>query len=340
MTFVKCFTPTMLRFFRALTPAVMAYWTTVLILLITGAAAKAAERYPEKPIRIIVPSGPGGGPDVISRMVGAALTQAWGQQVVTDNRAGAAGNIGAEIAARAVPDGYTLLMASGQQIIAPLFFEKPPYHLMRDFSPVCLIVSTPFVLVINPSVAATSVKELVALAKAKPATLHYGSSGTGGTLHLLGEMFKTMADINVVHVPYKSSGFMLVDVVGGQIQFAMVALPAAIPLTRQGKLRALGVASLKRTALAPELEPIADTVPGYESTGWFGLVAPIRTPGNIIAMLNAEIVNALKVGGLREKLLATGVEPVGSTPREFAAVMVAHTESMRKTIHAASIRAD
>jgi tripartite-type tricarboxylate transporter receptor subunit TctC len=309
-----------------------------LVLSSMGIPAAAADRYPSKPIRIIVPSAPGGGPDTLSRMIGPALTQAWGRQVVTDNRAGAAGNIGAEIAARAAPDGYTLLIASVQQIVGPLFFDNPPYHLIRDFSPVCLIVSTPFVLVIDPSVAATSVKELVALAKAKPGTLYYGSSGTGGTLNLLGEMFKTMADINLVHVPYKSSSFMLIDMVGGQVQLAIAALPAAAPLIKQGKLRALAVTSLKRTPLAPELEPIAETVPGYELIGWYGLVAPIKTPDRIVAMLNTEIIKALKSAEIQDKLQAIGAEPVGSTPREFASLLSAQTEAMRKTIETSGMR--
>ena len=309
-----------------------------LVLGSTAIPAAAADRYPDKPIRIIVPSAPGGGPDAIARMIGPAFTQAWGRQVVTDNRAGAAGNIGAEIAARAAPDGYTLLVASAQQIVGPLFFDNPPYDLIRDFSPVSLIVSTPFVLIVNPSVPAASVKELIALAKAKPGTLNYGSSGTGGTLHLLGEMFKTMAAINIVHVPYKSSSFMLVDMVGGQVQLAIAALPAAAPLIKQGKLRALAVTSLKRTPLAPDLEPIAETVPGYEMVGWYGMVAPIRTPDRIVAMLNAEIIRALKSPDIKDTLHALGAEPVGSTPREFASLLSAQTALLRKTIEASGMR--
>ena len=302
--------------------------------------AAAADRYPSKPIRIIVPSAPGGGPDTLSRMIGPVLTQAWGRQVVTDNRAGAAGNIGAEIAARAAPDGYTLLIASVQQIVGPLFFDNPPYHLIRDFSPVCLIISTPFVLVVNPSVAATSVKELIALAKAKPGMLNFGSSGTGGTLHLLGEMFKTMADVKIVHVAYKSSSSMLIDMVGGQVHLAIAALPAAAPVLKQGKLRALGVTSPKRTPLAPDLEAIAETVPGYELIGWYGLGAPIKTPDRIVVMLNAEIIKALKPAEIQDKLLALGAEPVGSTPREFASILSAQTEIMRKTIEASGMRSN
>ena len=218
--------------------------------------------------------------------------------------------------------------------------EQTDTHLIRDFSPVCLIVSTPFVLVINPSVAATSVKELVALAKAKPGTLYYGSSGTGGTLNLLGEMFKTMADINLVHVPYKSSSFMLIDMVSGQVQLAIAALPAAAPLIKQGKLRALGVTSLKRTSLAPELEAIAETVPGYEYIGWYGLVAPVKTPSAIIAKLNGEVLKALQSNEIKEKLYAMGAEAIGTSPQEFATFMSGQIKIIGKIIQAAGLRSN
>jgi tripartite-type tricarboxylate transporter receptor subunit TctC len=309
-----------------------------LLLSSLSMPATAADRYPSKPIRIIVPAAPSSGPDIISRLFGGRLTEVWGQQVVTDNRAGASGNIGSELAARATPDGYTLMMASSQQIIAPLFFEKPPYQLIRDFSPILLIASTPNVLSVHPSVAATSVKELIALAKAKPGTLHYGSSGTGGVQHLSTEMLKTMADINLVHVPYKSTVYALIDVMSGQVQLAISALPVTLPMIRQGKLRALGVTSLKRTPLAPELETIAETVPGYETISWFGLVAPIRTPERIIAQINAEIMKALKSAEIQEKLHAMGTEPIGTTPREFASFMSAQREKFRKTIEATGMR--
>ena len=313
-------------------------WAAVLALSSMGNPATAADRYPDKPIRIIVPSAPGGGPDTIARLVGAALTDAWGRQVVTDYRAGAAGNIGAEIAARAAPDGYTLLVASAQQVVAPLLFRNPPFNLIRDFLPVCWIVSTPFVLVVNPSLPVTSVKELITLAKAKPGQLNYGSSGTGGTLHFLTEMFRSMAGINIVHVPYKSSSYMHVDLAAGQVQLSISALPAAAPLIKQGKLRALAVTTPKRTPLAPELPTIAETVPGYDMVGWYGLVAPVKTPEAIIAKLNAEIVKAVNSSDIQEKLLALGAEPVGSTPAEFAALLSKQAKAMRKTIEASGIR--
>lgn len=300
--------------------------------------AAAADSYPSKPIRIIVPSAPSSGPDVVSRLIGNRLTEAWGQQVVADNRAGAAGNIGAEIASRATPDGYTLLMANSQHTISAVFFDKLPYDLIGDFSPVCLINTAAYVLTVNPSVAATSVAELIALAKSKPGTLHYGSSGMGGAPHLGAEMLKTMTGINLVHVPYKSVVYALIDVTGGQIQLAFSVIPAALPMIKQGKLRALGVTSLKRTPLIPELETIAETVPGYEMIGWLGLVAPTKTPDRIIARLNAEINKALKSTEIQDKLQALGLEPIGTTPREFAAFMLAQKEKMRKTVEAAGLR--
>ncbi len=313
-------------------------YAAALMLASPGISARAAERYPSKPIRIIVPSAPSSGPDVVARLIGARLTEVWGEQVVIDARPGAAGNIASEIAARATPDGYTFLMGSSQQISGPLFFDKLPYDLIRDFSPISLIASTPYVLSVHPSVPATSVKELIALAKAKPGTLYYGSSGMGGAPHIAAEMLKTMAGINLVHVPYKSVVFALVDLMGGQVQLTISVLPAALPMIRQGKLRALGVTSLKRTPRAPELETIAETVPGYEMLGWYGLVAPIRTPNRILAMLNAEIVKALKTAEIQDRVHALGADPLGTTPREFAAFMAAEKEKIRQTIEAAGLR--
>ncbi len=310
----------------------------LLMLAALAGTAAAAAQYPARPIRIVAPAAPGSGADIISRVIGAWLFESWGQQVVTDNRSGAAGNIGAELVARAPPDGYTLLLASSQQLIAPLFFDKPPFQLVRDFAPVVLIATTPNVLCAHPAVAANSVKELVALAKAKPGALHYGSSGTGGTQHLAMEMLKTMAGIDFVHVPYKSTVYALVDVMAGQVQLVISALPVSMPLVRQGKLKALGVTSLKRTPFAPELEPIADTVAGYETVSWYGVVAPAKTPPAIVARLNAEVIRAMKSPEFQDKLNALGAEPRGSTPAEFSAFMAAHGEKLRAAVAASGIR--
>lgn len=303
-----------------------------------GTAADAAADYPRKPIRIIVPSAPSSGPDIVSRLLGGMLSEAWRQQVVADPRPGAAGNIATEIASNAMPDGYTLLMASSQQISGPLFFGKLPYDLIRDFLPICLIASTPYVLSVHPSVAAASTAELIALAKARPGTLHYGSSGMGGAPHLAAEMLKTMTNIDLVHVPYKSVVYALIDVIGGQIQLAFSVMPAALPMIKQGKLRALGVTSLKRTTLAPDLETIAEIVPGYEIIGWYGLVAPAGTPQAIIAKLNGETRKALQSGEMRQRLQAMGAEPIGTTPPEFKAFMSAQKERIAKIIQTAGLR--
>ena len=299
----------------------------------------SAQSYPLKPIRVIVPSSPSSGPDIVARLIGASFTQAWGQQVVADNRAGAAGNIGTELAARAAADGYTLLLANSQQVISSAMLERLGYDLVRDFSPVTLISTSPYVLVVHPSLAATSVKELIALAKARPGALNYGSSGNGGAPHLAAEMFNATAGVKLVHVPYKSVVFALTDLMGGQVQVAFSVLPAALPAIRQGKLRALGVTSLKRTPLAPDLDPVADSLPGFEVLGFTGLLAPAATPPRIVALLNGETQKALATNDIRERLQAAGFDIVGAPPREFAAFIAAQLARMRATVAATGVRA-
>jgi tripartite-type tricarboxylate transporter receptor subunit TctC len=301
-------------------------------------AATAAEKYPNKPIRIIVPSAPSSGPDVIARLVGGRFIETWGEQVVADARPGSAGNIAAEIASRAAPDGYTLLVGTSQQISSPLLLEKVPFDLIRDFSPICLIAISSYVLVVHPSVPANSVKEFIALAKSKPGGINYGSSGVGGAPHLAVEMLNSMAGLKLVHVPYKSVMFALVDLMGGQVQMTISVLPAALPMIKQGRLRALGVTSLKRTTLAPDLEPIAASVPGYEMIGWYGLVAPDKTPARLIAQLNAETNKAIKSADFQEKLQALGADAVGGTPQEFTTFMTEQREKIRKIIEIGGLR--
>jgi tripartite-type tricarboxylate transporter receptor subunit TctC len=308
---------------------------------VMGAAmpAPAAEKYPAKPIRIVVPTSPSSGPDIIARLTGGMLTEAWGQQVVADNRAGAAGNIGAEIAARAAPDGYTLLAASSQQVSGPLYNDKAGYNLLRNFAPISLIASTPYVLSVHPSVPVHSVRELLALARARPGTLQFGSSGTGGGPHLAAELMRIMSGFDFMHVPYKAATFALIDVAGGQVQWAFTVLPAALPMIKTGKVRALAVTSKKRTPLAPELEAIGETIPGYEAIGWYGLVAPAKTPPYIVAMLNAEIIKALKRPEVIEKIRVLGADPIGANPAEFTAFITEQIELTRKIIDAAGLRA-
>ena len=313
------------------------------VLIAAGAgwadlAVQAQERYPVRPIRIVVPSAPSSGPDIVTRMIGARLSEVWGQNVVPDPRPGAAGNIGSEIAARAAPDGYTLLMGSSQQISGPLFFDNLKYNLIKDFEPISLIASTGYAFCVHPSVKAASVTELIALAKSQPGTLHYGSSGVGGAPFIAAEMFKHMTGTNLVHVPYRSVVFALVDVMAGQIQLAFAVLPATMPLMKEGKVRALGVTSMKRSPLAPELAAIAETIPGYEYIGWYGLVAPRGTPPAIISLLNGEVVKAIKSPELRKRLSAMGAVPHGTTAQEFASFMVAQNDKLRGIVEKAGLR--
>ncbi|NBR26893.1 MAG: tripartite tricarboxylate transporter substrate binding protein [Betaproteobacteria bacterium] len=310
----------------------------VFAFALCAAVAVAADKYPNKPIRIIVPSAPSSGPDVIARLAGARFTEAWGEQVVADSRPGSAGNIAAELASRAAPDGYTLLVGTSQQISSPLLLEKVPFDLIRDFAPICLIATASYVLVVHPTVPAASVKEFIALAKSKPGGINYGSSGMGGAPHLAVEMLNAMAGLKLVHVPYKSVMFALVDLMGGQVQMTISVLPAALPMIRQGKLRALGVTSLKRTSLAPDLEPIAATVPGYEMIGWYGLNAPNKTPAKIIAQLNAETNKAINTPEFQEKLQALGADVVGGTPQAFTAFMTEQREKIRRIIEIGGLR--
>jgi tripartite-type tricarboxylate transporter receptor subunit TctC len=303
-----------------------------------AAPAGAAEPYPVKPIRIIVPSSPSSGPDIFARLTGGVLTQAWGQQVVVDNRAGAAGNIGAELAARAIPDGYTLFAASSQQVNGPLFNDKAGYHLLRDFVPITLTGTTPYVLSVHPSVPAHTVRELLALAKAKPGALKFGSSGAGGGPHLAAEFLKLLSGFDFMHVPYKAAVFALTDVAGGQVQFTFTVLPAALPMVRAGKVRALAVTSKARTPLAPELEAVAESVPGYESLGWFGLAAPVNTPPRIVASIHAEVVRALRTPAMVERIRGLGADPMGTTPAEFTSFMREQIETTRRIIDSAGLR--
>jgi len=292
----------------------------VLLVALTGATgvAAAAVAYPARSIRIVVASAPGSGPDIVTRLIGRKLAETWQQQIIADNRTGAGGNVGAEIVAHAVPDGYTLLMATASQPIGAALYAKLNYDLTRDFVPVSLVASTPFVLVVNPAVPANSVVELIALAKAKPGFLRYGSGGSGTPPHLCAEILKSSAGLDIVHVPYKGVTPALTDLLGGQVQFVFSVVPSALPLIQTNKLRALGVTSAKRTSLAPELPTIAESLPGFEVIGWYGLLAPTGTPADVVARLNAAVIAALKNPELRERFVALGADPLGTTPQVFA----------------------
>ncbi len=303
-------------------------------------AATVAQAYPAKPIRIIVMNGPGSGPDIVSRVVGIRLTEAWGQQVVIDNRAGANGIIGAEIGAHAPADGYTLLMVTSQAAIVDAIYEKLPYDLLHDFAPIGLLSWTPFALGVNPTVAANSVSELIALAKSKPGQLRYGSTGTGSPSHLGTEILKSMTGIDLFHVPYKAVTPAITDTMGGQIHMTLQVVPSVMPMAKTGKLKCLGVTSAKRTSLAPEVPAIAETVPGYEVIGWYGLVAPAKTPGDIIAKINNELTSALRTTEFKERFAGIGAEPSATSPADFDAHIRREVDKMRKAAKMAGVKAE
>ncbi|MGE5525130.1 MAG: Bug family tripartite tricarboxylate transporter substrate binding protein [Rhodospirillaceae bacterium] len=283
------------------------------------AQAAAAQEYPTKPIRMVVPFAPGGPTDIVGRAVGQRLTESLGQTVVVDNRAGAGGVVGADLVAKSPPDGYTVLLCStGAMAINPGLMPKIPYDSVRDFTPLSLVVTIPYLLLVSANSPVQSVKELIAQAKAKPGQINYGSAGTGSTSHLAGELFKSMAKIDMVHVPYKGSAPASTDLIGGQLQTMFDAVAVALPLVRGGKLRALGISTSKRSPLVPDVPTISEAgVPGYEVATWHGICGPAHMPKAIVAKLNDGIVKAVNHPDTRQRLVGIGAEVVGSTPEEF-----------------------
>ncbi len=299
----------------------LGFVVTVAALAVADGAA--AQGYPAKPIRLIVPFAPGGGVDFAARLVGQKLSAAFQQGVVADNRAGAGGVIGTELAAKAPPDGYTLLLGSaGPLAILPGMAGRLPYEPLRDFAPVALVSSLPFLFVVQPSLPVKSFSDLLQQARARPGQVNYATAGNGSTTHLATELLKSMAQIDLVHVPYKGGAPALADLLGGQVQL-MAGDPATLmPQIKSGRLRALAVTGAKRSALAPELPTVAEAgVPGYEASGWFGVLAPAATSREIVAQLNRTIVAAMQTPDARERLAALGGEIGGGTPAEFAARM-------------------
>jgi tripartite-type tricarboxylate transporter receptor subunit TctC len=300
-----------------------------------------AQNYPTKPIRLIVPFAPGGGTDITARAIALKLTEAWGQTVVPDNRTGANGTIGVDIAAKSAPDGYTLTMISSSHSVNVSLYKKLPYDLIKDLSPITQATTQPYALVVHPSVPAKSVKELIALAKAKPGTLNYGSSGNGGLSHLSGALFSSLAGINITHIPYKGGAPAMTDVIAGQIQMLFSTILQSHAHIKAGRLRPLAVTTAKRSAAAPELPTMREAgVPGYEVAGWYGILAPAKTPQPIIAKLNHEIVRILHTDELKDRLSADGSEPVGSTPEQFGAHIKSEVAKWSKVVNEAKIRTE
>jgi tripartite-type tricarboxylate transporter receptor subunit TctC len=312
-------------------------------LLVAAFAAGAwAQDYPTKPIRIVVPFPPGGATDLLARAVAQRLTEKWGQAVIVDNRPGAGGNIGSELVAKAAPDGYTLEMGTvGTHAINASLYAKMPYDHVKDFVPIVLVAAVPNVLVVNPSLPVKSVQELIAYAKANPGKLNFASSGNGTSIHLSGELFKVMAGVQMTHVPYKGSAPALQDLIAGQVQLMFDNLPPSLPQIKAGKLRALAVTTAKRSPALPDLPTIAESgLPGFESSSWFGLLAPAGTPQPIVAKLNAEVNAWLATPEAKEKLLASGANPAGGSPEDFAKHIAAETAKWQKVVKESGAKID
>jgi len=298
-----------------------------------------AQEYPSKPIRFIVPFPPGGSSDLIARAIAPRLSERMGQPVLIENRAGAGGMIGVEMVAKAPPDGYIIGLAAAGALSSNIsLYPTMPYHPEKDLAPISMLAMIPFFLVAHPSQAPT-LKQLIDAAKAKPGEIAVGYGGNGSTMHLAGELFNMMADIKLQPVPYKGSGPVSTDVLGGQVPLGVVDVPSAIAHVRAGKMRALAVTSKRRIVAAPEVPTFEEAgVPGYEAIGWFGAVAPAQTPVDIVNRLNREIVAALAVPEIRERALAAGAEPLTNTPQEFAAVIREETRKWAQVIRTAGIK--
>lgn len=310
-----------------------------LLLMILVATGAYAQSYPTKPVRLIAPYPPGGSIDIVARLVGQRLTEAFGQQFIIENRTGASGNIGTDYVAKAAPDGYTLLLSGAPPLAANIYlFAKLPFDPVRDFAPIIRIANQPNVLVLHPSVPARNVKELIALAKSRPGKLNFGSGGVGASQHISAELFMMMTGVKMVHVVYKGGGPAMIELVGGQIDLMIETAPSAIPYVNSGKLKALGVTTLQRLAMLPNVPTIDEAgVKGYEFLSWMGLVAPAGVPKEIIQRLNAEVQTAIS-GDLRKRLTELGLGVAGGTPEQFAAYIREDSAKYAKLVKVANIK--
>ena len=301
----------------------------------------AQTAFPTKPIRLIVPFAAGGTTDILGRVAAAELSKAFGSQAIVENRSGAGGNIGAEVVAKAAPDGYTLLVCTvGTHGINQALYNKLPFDPIKDFEPVTLLATVPNVLVVHPAVKANNVSELIALAREKPGKLNYASSGNGTSIHLSAELFKSMTRTFMTHIPYRGSAPAITDLMGGQADLMFDNLPTALPFIKSGKLRALGVTTTKSSVALPGVPPIADTLPGYEASSWFGIVAPAGTPKDIVQKINQALVRALQSPEVRERLINQGAEPVGNTPEQFGDYIKAELLKWSKVVKASGAKVD
>ena len=313
----------------------------LLVCALAGGAA-AAQQYPSRPIRLVVPFAPGGSADFVARLLASRLFDTSGFQVIVDNRGGGSGMIGNELVARSAPDGHTITIGTlGPFAVNQSLFAKMPYDPVRDFAPVSLTGAASHILVAHPSVPAKSVKEMIALARTRPGQLTFASSGIGNATHLTGELFKYLAKVDMVHVPYKGGGPAMADLVGGQVAFSFASMPSALPHVRSGRLRAIAVSSGKRSPAIPELQTVAESgLPGFASEDWQGILAPAKTPAETVVRLNAELQRVLALSDVKEKLITAGFEARTSTPDAFAELMKAERVKWARVVAEAKIRAE
>ena len=322
----------MRTFGRALAAAAIVAW----------AAGAAAQNYPSRNVRIICGFAAGGGSDIIARVVAQKLTEAWGQNVIVDNRVGAAGIIGADLVAKAPPDGYTMLVSSQTSTaVAASLYAKLPYDVLKDFTVVTVIGSAPAIVMVHPSLPVKTFREFVAFAKANQKTLSYGSSGVGSTANLAGELMNQSLGISIVQVPYKGESAAIIDVISGQLPFTYTTLPTALPLIRSGKVRGLAITSAERSSLAPEFPTVAESgVPGYEMTAWNALYAPAALPRDLVVRINADVVKLLALPDVKERFAQLGIERVGNSPDAANAYLKSETARWAKVIKTANLRAE
>jgi tripartite-type tricarboxylate transporter receptor subunit TctC len=294
--------------------------------------------YPTRPVRIVAGFAAGGGVDITARLIGQRLGERLGQSFITENRPGAGGNIGTEVVVNAAPDGYTLLLATVPNAVNASLYEKLNFNFIRDIAPVGGIIRVPMVILLNPSVPATTVPEFIGYAKANPGKVNMASAGNGSAPHMAGELFKMMAGVNLVHIPYRGQGPALTDLLGGQVQVLFATAPGTTEYIATGKLRALAVTTASRAELLPELPPVGDFVPGYETSQWYGLCAPRNTPAEIVDRLNKEINAAIADPGMKARLAAIGGEPLPGSPAEFGRLIAEETDKWAKVVRAAGIK--
>jgi tripartite-type tricarboxylate transporter receptor subunit TctC len=314
---------------------------SVLAACALATAGAAAQNYPARTVRIVVPYAAGGNTDFTARVIATKLTDVFGQQVVVENRAGGATNIGSELVAKSTPDGYTLLMGGASNAINMSLYQKLPYDTQRDFAPVSLCVKGANVLAVHPSVPVKNVKELIALAKTRPGKLNYASSGLGSSNQMAGELFKLMAGVNIVHVPYKGNSPALTDTIGGQVEMIFSGVPLLVPHIQEGRIRAIGIGSLKRFPALPTVPTIDESgLKGYEATTWFGLLAPVKVQKEIVMRLNSEVGKILASADVRERFIGEGVEPIGGATEFFAGFIRDEIDKYAKVVKAANLKGE